>query len=833
MSTAEDALTPVNSPRPARPELLAPAGDADGLRAAVENGADAVYFGLRGGFNARARAANFAADELPELMRLLHQRGVKGYLALNTLVFDDELEELERAARGAVAAGVDAVLVQDLGAARLLHALAPTWPIHASTQMSLSSGEGILVAESLGVERVVLARELSIDEIRQIRGQTGLGLEVFVHGALCMSVSGQCLASFAMGGRSANRGQCAQPCRLPYRLVCDGREVDAGERPYLLSPQDLAAYDLLPQLLAAGVDAFKIEGRLKSAAYVAHVTRHYREAIDAAIAGHGTACTPQQIAELEVAFSRGFCHGWLEGRDPENLVPGHSSTKRGVYLGEVRRAGRGRVTIALTAAVQRGDGVVFEGEAADDLRQGGRVYGVFRQGRAVDEPVSAGEVELSFASEAIELSQLRPGQKLWKTDDAQLTRRLRKSYGGTRWRRRVALDLIVEAAAGRPLCITARAASGAACRIASPAVLAEALKHPLTAAVLAEQLGRLGGTAYQLRHVDARIEGRPMAPLSVLGELRHELVARLDASLAARPPREMATQSPLPALRASLCEVQPRGTVPIFGVSCGDDRRELGQSPPQLHVLCRRPEQVPASLDAGAMSLVLDFPEVEPYGEAVALAQAAGAVVSLATPRIQTPGEMKFLAAMLRQGADGMLVRNLAAAAWCAAQGVPFVADFSLHAANGLTVDYLRRLGACRVTAAYDCPAQQLLALAAAAPAGALEVVAYQHLPMFFMQHCVFRAVQTPSGASGGGSDCGQPCRRHEVRLRDRLGVEHPLRAEAACRNTLFHAEPWNMADAVPALLQAGVRHFRLEWLDEGKAAIGRVLGQFGRLLRG
>ena len=228
------------------------------------------------------------------------------------------------------------MLVQDLGAARLIHAVCPDWPMHASTQMSLTSAEGIRVAESLGLRRVVLARELSLQEIRQIRSQTRLGLEVFVHGALCIAVSGQCMASLALGGRSANRGQCAQACRLPYQLVCDGRPMDLGARKYLLSPQDLAAYDLLPELLAAGVDAFKIEGRLKSAEYVAAVTRHYRTAIDAACAGRRAKFTPQQIAELEVSFSRGFSTGWLEGCDHKALVPGQSSAKQGVCLGLLR-----------------------------------------------------------------------------------------------------------------------------------------------------------------------------------------------------------------------------------------------------------------------------------------------------------------------------------------------------------------------------------------------------------------------------------------------------------------------------------------------------------------
>jgi putative protease len=215
-------------------ELLAPAGDRLCISAAVENGADAVYFGLECGFNARARATNLHLDALPEVMCFLHERGVRGYVTLNTLVFPAELKTVERHIVRLTEAGVDAVLVQDLGLVRLLRAVSPDLAVHASTQMTLTSGECIRAAEGLGIERVVLARELSIDEIRTIRGQTAVELEVFIHGALCVAYSGQCLTSESLGGRSANRGQCAQACRLPYDLVCDEKDVDLGDVKYLL-----------------------------------------------------------------------------------------------------------------------------------------------------------------------------------------------------------------------------------------------------------------------------------------------------------------------------------------------------------------------------------------------------------------------------------------------------------------------------------------------------------------------------------------------------------------------------------------------------------------------
>ncbi|MFO0190188.1 MAG: peptidase U32 family protein, partial [Planctomycetia bacterium] len=324
-------------------ELLAPAGDWECVRAAIENGADAVYFGLDVGFNARARAANFPLEDLPRLMQTLHLRGLKGYATLNVLVFSDELAEFARVIEAVAAAGVDAVLVQDVGAARLIKQICPALPLHASTQMTLTSAETIALAEALGMERVVVARELSIDEILSIRKQTSMPLEVFVHGALCVAYSGQCLTSESLGGRSANRGQCAQACRLPYDLVCDGKDVDLGLQKYLLSPQDLAAYALAPELIAAGVSSFKIEGRLKTAEYVANITRHYRTAIDSAVAGRPVAFTPREVEEMELSFSRGFSPGWLKGCDHKMLVPATSSAKRGVRLGTVAEVRRDRV----------------------------------------------------------------------------------------------------------------------------------------------------------------------------------------------------------------------------------------------------------------------------------------------------------------------------------------------------------------------------------------------------------------------------------------------------------------------------------------------------------
>ncbi|HLF91940.1 MAG TPA: peptidase U32 family protein, partial [Planctomycetota bacterium] len=337
-----------------RPEVLAPAGDMECVRAAVENGADAVYFGVRK-FNARARAANFAVEELPELFATLHLRGVKGYVAFNTLVFSNELEEAEKLLERIIAAGPDAFILQDLGIARLIRAMARDVPLHASTQTTTTTAEQMDYLKELGFSRVILARELSVADLRRIRAATDMPLEVFVHGALCVAYSGQCLTSEALGGRSANRGACAQACRYPYDLMVDGVPRDLGDKKYLISPQDLAAYDMIPELVGL-VDSVKIEGRLKSPEYVAATTRAYRKAVDEAAARFSR----DEVLALQQVFSRGFSHGFLGGINHQVLVQGLSPKKRGVLIGKVAGMRGDRVTVTLEAPLKPGDGIVYD-----------------------------------------------------------------------------------------------------------------------------------------------------------------------------------------------------------------------------------------------------------------------------------------------------------------------------------------------------------------------------------------------------------------------------------------------------------------------------------------
>jgi putative protease len=775
---------------PRKPELLAPAGNWECARAAVENGADAIYFGLDR-FNARMRAHNFTEADMPRLMDFLHGRGVKGYVTFNTLVFADEMAAAEQYLRALIAAGVDAAIVQDVGVCRLIREISTSFPIHASTQMTITSAAGVEFARDLGASLVVLARECSIKEIEKIPVST-LPLEVFVHGALCVAYSGQCLTSEALGGRSANRGECAQACRMPYELVSDGKTVALGDRRYLLSPQDLAGLEVLPDLVRAGVSSLKIEGRLKSPEYVANITRIYRQALD-----NAGAPRDETRYDLEMAFSRGLYTGWFGGINNQRLVHARFGKKRGVYLGDVRRVGNSSVFASLQAPLKPGDGIVFDAGHPDQEEEGGRVSRL----------TNGQESEIRIFGE-IDFNRIHAGDKIWKTSDPELDRKLRQSYSGSAPHFRRPLDLEIHGHAGAPMTLIGRDGAGHVVQVASSAPLAAAEKRPLTEERLREQLGRMGGTAFRLGRLENRLEGEVILPISQLNSLRRELVSQVE-QLLARPQRWTMVESPPRTDRLAM--------------------DSIGQ--PRLIVLARNLEQLEAAIPFDLAAIYCEFEDPKKYSQAVARFRAAGTAseIFVAPPRIFKAGEEWILKQVRSCEADGYLARNydhLNFFADCRRIG-----DFSLNVANGLAADYFKnRIGLERLTASYDLNIGQLEALLKSAPPQWFEVTIHQHMPMFHMEHCVFCAFLSQ------GTDytnCGRPCDKHQVQIRDRVGLEHPLKADAGCRNTVFNARAQTGAEYVARLMTLGLRHFRIEFVNESAAETAHVIGRYQALLKG
>jgi putative protease len=775
--------------RQIQPELLAPAGNWECARAAVANGADAIYFGLPQ-FNARMRADNFSEADLPELMRFLHDHGVRGFAAFNTLIFTSELEAARQQLLTINEAGVDAIIVQDLGLVRLARELTPELEIHASTQMTITSPEALAFVDAhFRLDRAVIARENSLREIRLFHPNepTTVPLETFVHGALCVAYSGQCLTSESLGQRSANRGECAQACRMPYDLVVDGEVVKLGDRRYLLSPQDLAGVSEIPKLLELGVRSFKIEGRLKTPEYVAAVTRVYRKAIDGA-----SEISSKDFYDLEMVFSRGLSTGWLNGIDNQELVHARYGKKRGAFVGRVEAVGSDWVEVESQAPLANGDGVVFDNGGNTDREQGGRIFSVHGK-------------RISFQRGKLNPDKIRAGDRIWKTDDPKLNAELRKTWktiekprSSVRWK--------ASGSVGEPLLLTDL---GSGNEVTSENPLEAANDRPLTSEFLKKQLGRLGNTDFKLDDLEVQLSGEVILPVSEINRLRRALVSKLESISDApriRPSRELPLADFLPQKLDSKSEAKL-----------------------ELHVLCRTEQQLLAAIDVGVGRVYLDFEDVRRYRETIEKYRGQ-AELFLATPRIQKAGETGLFRVVERADPDGILVRNLGGVGYFKERDLPTVGDFSLNVANPISAKFFMEQGFQNLTISYDLNIRQVLDLLAEAPADWFELTLHQHMPMFHMEHCVFCAFMSE------GTDvtnCGRPCDEHEVQLRDRVGQLHVLQADVGCRNTLFNGRAQSGARFLSALSGAGLRKYRVELLKESREEAKQTLKTYQQLLSG
>jgi putative protease len=809
---------------PVKPELLAPAGDWEAMRAAVANGADAVYFGLSN-FNARARAHNFTSEELPEVMEFLHGRNVKGFVTLNTLIFSDELSAVADFVNSVASAGADAVIVQDLGLVRLIKRIAPTLPVHASTQMTLTEPRGIEFVTKLGVERVVLARELSLADIQKVTANTATPVEVFVHGALCVAYSGQCLTSEALGGRSANRGQCAQACRLPYEMIVDGTPRDLGDRAYLLSPQDLAAFDLIDPLIDAGVISFKIEGRLKGGPYVAATTQTYRKAIDAKAARHNFTLPRREQLDLAQTFSRGLTPGFLEGNNHQRLVRGRFPKSRGIRLGRVAGFTKG-VRVELCEAfgdlVKAGDGVLFDIGRPETQEPGGRVWRVNQLATA---PKGPHHVELFFEAGAIDFSQVHVGCDVYKTDDPALRKRLEQTYTQDKLAKRVAITARLTGTLGGTLTLTLSAGEREACAT-WPGPLEAARKQPTSAEDIREQLSRLGDTPFELGEVKAELPAGVMVPRSVLNDLRRQAAGELAAQRLESRKHSIAEPNALEELRTTLA-------------SGGRKPPESNDCPVCLTVLVHSLEQFDAVLAwtppeglPKPAAVYCDFEDLRRYKDAVPKARDAGIPVGVAPLRVWKPGEDGFQSLVVRAEPDIVLVRNLASIGHFQEQlpQAKLIGDFSLNCANELTADLLRQSGLERLVPSYDLNWEQFASMVRRSRPEWFEPVIHQHMPMFHTEWCLF------AGMLSNGRDhteCGRPCDRHKVELKDRTGALFPVHVDTGCRNTVYNSVPQSGAEYVGRMRELGITRFRIDLLRETPEQLGTLLTQYARVIAG
>ncbi len=801
-------------------ELLAPAGDWDCMRAAVANGADAVFFGVEK-FNARARANNFRMEELPEIMAFLHSYGVKGFLTFNILVFENELADAKELIDACVDAGVDATIVQDLGLVKMIREISPDFPIHGSTQMTITSPEAVEFTKPWDLERVVLGRENNLKQIKKIGEQAKLPMEVFVHGALCVSYSGQCLTSEVWGGRSANRGECAQACRLPYDLMVDGVQKPMGDISYLLSPKDLAAIDIMPELIEAGVTSFKIEGRLKTPEYVANVVSKYRKAIDRYFEGDSTPPSKEEIRELAQSFSRGLTHGFLDGTNNKKLVEGTYPKSRGVYLGRVDQILRDGVVCKIDAPLKRGDGIVFDAGDPTKKEEGGRVYDIRRKGVKIEGEAGEGWIiDIVAGRNDVNLQRLNVGDRIWKTNDPALDKRLRQTYETEKPYRVFPVEVKVVGHVGGLLTTWwTDVQKGTIVQVDSEMELETAQKRPMDYALLEEQFGRLGGTVFQLEKLDVELQGDVIVPMRELNSIRRRAVELL-AGERPKPP------------------VYVKRAIEVYGDASRSVSQPVARGGAELTALCRSLPQVQAALEAGVGMIYADFEFIKQFPAAVEAVRAAGKKIALATPRIHMPGENGYHNNILRLEPDAVLVRNTGALYFYLryrqehpdAKHPQLIGDFSLNIANHKTADLFIEAGCDIVTPSYDLNIQQMVDMLGRANTSKMEIVIHQHMPMFHMEHCVYC---TFLSEGTDFTNCGRPCEDHSISLQDRIGMSHPVRVDEGCRNTVYNAVEQSGAEYLDNFMELGVSNYRIEFLEETPEQVHEVIDLYKRALRG
>ena len=783
---------------PSLPEILAPVGDWDMLRAAVHNGADAVYMGMPG-FNARGRAPTLELAELRAMIEYAHLYGVRVLLAFNILIFERELQDAIRALNEVIPLAPDAFIVQDIGLVRLIRAFAPNQAVHASTQMTITNSEAIDLTADLGMRRYVLGREVSIAEMRKIREKTDKELEVFTHGALCVSYSGQCLTSESFGGRSANRGQCAQSCRLSYDLIVDGKKIERKADGYLVSPQDLCGLEDVPRLIEAGINSFKIEGRLKSPAYVASAARAYKQR---SIGNLSEAETKEAIDSMARVYSRGFFNGWLDGVNHQRLVNPSISSHHGLPLGVVSEVRGVNIALESSEPIVAGDGLVFR-DPETGKEFGGVVFNSKREGR---------KIVLSFSRDSDLSKNTKPGFEVYLNSSPRTEKELERSFADKGSFKKIPISVTVRGAIGEPLELEVTDRDGNAVTVSSNASLETAEKAPLTEESLAAELGALGGTVFVLERLQIEISGACFIHSRELKELRRAVTDRLAKARISREPQILARIEPQQLIKNS-------------------DREPKPHASPKLNLLVREFSQLSLLAGLPIDTVYLDFEFGKEYGPAVELVRSYGYRVGIATTRILKPGELAHLKVIERLKPESVLVRNLGALEYLRRNSeMQLVGDFSLNITNSLSADWFLSKGLKRLCPSYDLNGEQLVELLKASDPGCFEVTLHHYIPAFHMEHCVFAAF-----LSNGSSyrDCGRPCEKHRVELRDNKGALHPLKADAECRNTMFNGVPQTALKLIPSLTDLGVATFRVEVLFDSAEVTRRKVEIYSKLLAG
>ncbi|MDU4398081.1 MAG: U32 family peptidase [Veillonella sp.] len=775
-------------------ELLAPAGTMENFMAALESGADAIYLGGKV-FNARAHAANFGIDELREAVRLAHILDVSVYVTVNILIGDTELKDLEQYIKDLDSIGVDAIIVQDLAVAEIAKRVAPNIHLHGSTQMTAATLDAVRFYESLGFTRVVLARELSLKEIQHICKHCKAEIEVFVHGALCVCYSGQCLMSSFIGGRSGNRGACAQPCRLPYELLdSKGESVLPKHEAYLLSPKDLNYSEHMNELVAAGVTSFKVEGRMKKVSYVRQVIGTYREILDEA------SIHENQRKALASGFNRGFSTAYLEDTVGRQMMTVVAPNHQGKPIGESYTK-KGEVYLSLTEPIEQGSLVKI-------LQSNGSVtyYTVDDEWTCVSDTLYKGR-----PAEGLAVGQLYLAS----------TPKNAKSRGLQEFTRKYDMSVYLSVGSNGETNYTELTAildSGLSVAVTNEYVPAIANKVPTSLEKVTEQLGRLGNTLFRLSYVDIP-DGPYMWPASVLNALRRDAVTALETALITH-------------------HVESWQALQVTGDVDYDFKaqHELSYDTcPMISARVDEIEGVKAAISGGAQKIVFGGDRLSRtpyalsiYDEVARLCAQSDVICTFATPRVVKDDEVEAykhtLEAIVQAHPDSISIHVPQALLWLRELGYTgaIEADTGLNIFNTPTLHFWEQLHMSCVNPSQELTLKQITDIAKHSHVP-IETMIHGYTEMMISEYCAIASFV----GTGSKVNCPMPCVKESYSLKDRKGEIFPIRTDPYCRMHIMNSHEMDMRAYVPMLLQKGISILRVDGRHMKPSYVKDIVSQY------
>lgn len=767
-------------------ELLAPVGSFEALKAAVQNGANAVYLGGKD-FGARASANNFDRDELKEAVKYAHIRGVQVFVTTNTLRKENEIEDFLEYAKFLYDIDVDAIILQDIGMARLIKRELPDFELHASTQMVAHSLEDVKYLESVGFDRVVLAREVTVEEIKYICDNCKADIEVFVHGALCVCYSGQCLMSSMIGNRSGNRGRCAQPCRQRYELIdVYTGEVVNSNGDYLLSPRDLNAIEEIDKVIDAGVHSLKIEGRMKRPEYVATVIDGYRKTIDEYLATNKLNVSDETINDLYTIFNRKFTKGLLLGDVGKDMMNSQLPNNQGLYVGTVvdynKKAKRLKIKLANT--LKKGDGINLGGGTIGRIIKNGNIETIGYKGETI---------ELDFVGEA------RKGQIVFKTSDSELMDRVQATFTQDKEFVKNIIDAKITIKLGQKPILTLKDRYSNEATIEGDKIVEEAMKVALSKEKVETQLRKLGNTPYELDLLEIELDDNVSLPISLLNQMRRDCIELLDKERVSIKNRKYKNK-----------------TVKYKPVLYNRNKQQ------EISVKVKNLEQLESALECGVDRIY--YEDTNTIDKGMSLAMKYNKKVIYSAPRIIRNKEYNHLAKANNAGVESVQVGNYGSIDYFKDKKLNI--DYYLNAFNSETINYYKEIGADTLCISQELNINEIKETIKYTDIN-IESVVYGYTPLMITEYCPMGVIVR---------DCKKDkrvakCKESIYALRNSKGDEFRVSQDIFCRSTIYNSNVTCMLDNLYELHEIGINVLRLDFTLEDKDTVKEVIEAYQEVL--